>query len=129
MAAGTPESGTGTTNENFGNSDFYNIRDTKSGYYLEPITDVIAQYTDRKRGFGDMFKSTDPKVMQYIRESIQGKKPSMGLLAGTKFASERNKEGGLVIDDNVGVIQSVLRDRIFKITTEQFKINNRTARR
>ena len=108
------ESGTGTTNENFGNSDFYNIRDTKSGYYLEPITDVIAQYTDRKRGFGDMFKSTDPKVMQYIRESIQGKKPSMGLLAGTKFASERNKKGGLVIDDNVGVIKGVLKDRIFK---------------
>ena len=109
------ESGSNTLNENIGNSDFYTVRDAKAGYYLEPITEVIAQYTDRKLGFGDMLKSADPKVMQYIREGIQGKKPSIELLAGTKFADERNATtGNLAINDNVVIIKRVLNERIFK---------------
>ena len=109
------ESSSGIVNENIGNNDFYSVRDVKSGYYLEPITDVIAQYTQRKRGFGDMMKSSNPKVMQYLRESLQDKKPSIALLEGTPFATQLNKKGdALLIDDNVRVIRRVLKDRIFK---------------
>jgi len=108
------ESGSNQLNENTGNNDFYNIRDTKSGFYLEPITEIIAKYTDRKVGFGELLKSSNPNVIKYLRESIQGKKPSVELLAGTAFATEKNNSGGLVIDDNVSVISQVLNKRIFK---------------
>ena len=105
------ESGSNQLNENTGNNDFYNIRDTKSGFYLEPITEILAKYTNRKAGFGELLKSSDPNVIKYLREGIKGNNPSSQLLAGTKFNTpEKIKE----INADIAVISEVLNKRIFK---------------
>mgnify|MGYP003147606988 CR=1 FL=1 len=84
------ESGSNQLGESIGPTDFYSVRDTKSGLYLKPVIEILNKYSNKQKFAGHMFKSFDPNVSKYFVDSLrtEGGIADPSLLNGTGVSKE-----------------------------------------